>query len=62
MYGKLESGKIIEGLEVSIYPRKMPVQISSIYNYKEQRMKYAKAGENVKIKLKGIDDQDLKRG
>lgn len=40
----------------------MPVQISSIYNYKEQRMKYAKAGENVKIKLKGIDDQDLKRG
>jgi peptide chain release factor subunit 3 len=29
---------------------------------KDQKMKYAKAGENIKIKVKNIEDEDIRRG
>ena len=35
IYGKLESGKIVDGLDVTIYPKKLSFQIAGIYNHKD---------------------------
>lgn len=34
----------------------------SIHNSEEDRVYYAKPGENVKIKVKGLDEKDIEKG
>ena len=43
-------------------PFKKEFQISHIFNTEDQRVKYAKPGENVRLKVKNIEDTDIKRG
>lgn len=57
--GKIESGTIAEGMDCYLMPQKKPFTLTHIYNTKDQRMKYATCGENVKVKVKGIDDEDV---
>lgn len=57
LYGKLESGKIAyEGQDVTVLPRRRPVIIKEIINAKDERLPYALAGENVKLRVKGIEE------
>ena len=49
-------------MNVSLMPFKKEFQITHIYNAQDQRVKYAKLGENVRIKVKNIEQVDIKRG
>ena len=49
-------------MQVSLQPTKKIFQITSIFNAKDERIQYAKAGENVKIKVKNLEEEDIKRG
>ena len=49
-------------MTVSLMPFKKEFQITHIYNSQDQRVKYAKPGENVRIKVKNIEEVDIKRG
>lgn len=59
IFGKVESGTINIGDKIAVAPSLYPCQIQHIFNAKEQLVKYAKAGENVKLRLAGVDDETL---
>ena len=61
-YGKIESGTIIEDHTVTILPQRLQMVIKEIYNAKDERMPFAMAGDNVKLKVKNIDENDITRG
>jgi len=62
VYGKVESGSIIEDHTVTILPNRQKMVIREIFNAKDQRMPFACAGENVKMLVKNIDEEDISRG
>jgi peptide chain release factor subunit 3 len=61
-FGKVESGTIVPGLSVTILPLGEQITIHAIYNNDDVRVAYAKAGEGVKLHIKGIDDDNISRG
>lgn len=44
IYGKIESGSIVEDQVVTLLPQRTPVSIKEIYNAKDQRLPFACAG------------------
>lgn len=57
--GKLESGKVMKGDTVLMMPNKTAVEVSAIYNEMEDEVPRALCGDNVRIRLKGIEDEDV---
>lgn len=49
-------------MTVTMMPFKKEFQITHIFNTEDQRVKYAKPGENVRLKVKNIEEEDIKRG
>ncbi|PLW09139.1 hypothetical protein PCANC_23963 [Puccinia coronata f. sp. avenae] len=60
--GKLESGKVSKGEAVLMMPNKTPAEVSAIYNEMEDEIPRALCGDNVRIRLKGIEDEDIMCG
>lgn len=60
--GKLESGKISKGESVLMMPNKTSAEVSAIYNEMEDEIPRALCGDNVRIRLKGIEDEDIMCG
>lgn len=60
--GKIESGSIKKGVSVLMMPNRVPVEVSAIYNESEAEISGAICGEQVKLKLKGIDEEDIQLG
>ena len=58
VFGKVESGTLRQGDKLSIMPQNMPVQVVNIYNGKDEAVAYALPGENIKVKLYGVEDDD----
>jgi peptide chain release factor subunit 3 len=59
VFGKVESGTIEAGTKITITPSLLSCKILNIFNCKEEQVAYAKAGENIKVRLGGIEDKDL---
>ncbi|RWR73598.1 Translation elongation factor EF1A/initiation factor IF2gamma family protein isoform 1 [Cinnamomum micranthum f. kanehirae] len=59
--GKIESGSVREGDSLLIMPNKANVKVISIY-CDERKVRCAGPGENVRVKLSGIDDEDILAG
>ena len=59
IFGKVHSGKIDLGAQVMVMPYKMPITIVSIQNTDDQYVAYAKAGENIKFRVKGLPTEDF---
>jgi len=60
--GKIEQGCIKVDHHVQLLPQKKIFQIAQILNSRDQSVYYAKPGENVKIKVRGLEDEDIKKG
>ncbi|EGG04185.1 uncharacterized protein MELLADRAFT_44303 [Melampsora larici-populina 98AG31] len=60
--GKLESGRVLKGDTVLMMPNKTTVEVSAIYNEMEDEVPRALCGDNVRIRLKGIEDEDVLPG
>lgn len=58
----IESGTIIEDHNVTIHPEREQLVIKEIYNANDERLPFATAGDNVKIKVKGVDMDAFERG
>lgn len=59
--GKLESGVIVSGQSYTIMPNRSLVQIIQCFvNDAETDQVYA--GDNIKLKIKGIDESDISSG
>ncbi|KAM1679536.1 hypothetical protein ACFXTN_036083 [Malus domestica] len=59
--GKVESGSVREGDSLFVMPNKVPVKAVAIY-IDEDRVKRAGPGENLRVRLSGIDDEDILSG
>ena len=61
--GKLESGTLKYGETYTLMPTKAKVTIDWLFDTEERGVPYAKPGENVRIRCKGIDNEaEVNRG
>lgn len=60
--GKLEAGKIKKGDTLLLMPNKTTVEAVSIFNETEEEVPAAISGDNVRVKLKGVDHEDVSVG
>lgn len=59
--GKIESGTIRLGDKLCIMPNKAKVEVTNIY-LEDEETDSAICGENVKLKIKGVEDTDISNG
>lgn len=60
--GKVESGLLKKGDTLALMPNKDTVEVSAIYNEMEDEVTQALCGDNVRIRLRGVDDEDISPG
>ncbi|OCH90955.1 hypothetical protein OBBRIDRAFT_776008 [Obba rivulosa] len=60
--GKLESGHIRKGDSLILMPNKTHVEVAAIYNEMDAEVDVAMCGDNVRIRLRGVDDEDITPG
>ncbi|KAI9377425.1 hypothetical protein POPTR_019G062500v4 [Populus trichocarpa] len=59
--GKVESGSVTEGDTLLVMPNKTQVKVLAVF-CDENKVRRAGPGENVRVKLSGIDDEDILSG
>ncbi|KAF8591582.1 hypothetical protein K439DRAFT_1380625 [Ramaria rubella] len=60
--GKIESGRLYKGDLLLLMPNHTNVEVSAIYNEMEDELQAAQCGDNVRIRLRGVDDEDISPG
>ena len=60
--GKIESGHLRKGDILTLMPNKDSVEAAAIYNELEEEVNTAISGDNVRIRLRGVDDEDITPG
>ncbi|KAJ3495895.1 hypothetical protein NLJ89_g10563 [Agrocybe chaxingu] len=60
--GKVESGHMRKGDSLVLMPNKVPVEVAAIYNEMEEEVDRGLCGDNVRIRIRGIDDEDISPG
>lgn len=60
--GKIEAGVIKKGLSLMMMPNKQPVDVSAVYGEQEEEVQLAQCGEQVRIRLRGIEEEDIMPG
>ena len=58
-FGKVESGTVEMGSKLTLVPNDYYTQVLNVYNSADQAVRYAKPGENVKLRLRIIEDENL---
>jgi peptide chain release factor subunit 3 len=60
--GKIESGHVKTGNKLILMPNRTNVEVLTIYNETENEVNAAYCGEQVRIKLKGVEEEDISSG
>ena len=60
--GNLESDHLRKGDTLLLMPNKDEVEIAAIYNELEDEVNLAVSGDNVRIRLRGVEDDDISPG
>jgi len=60
--GKVESGHIRKGDTLLLMPNRDEVEVAAIYNEMEEEGAIAVSGDNVRIRLRGVEDDDISPG
>jgi peptide chain release factor subunit 3 len=60
--GKLESGHIRKGDTLLLMPNKDEIEIAAIYNELEEEVQVAVSGDNVRMRIRGVEDDDISPG
>lgn len=60
--GKIESGHIRKGDSLLLMPNKAPIEVAAIFNEAEEEIDRAVCGDNVRIRIRGVDDEDISPG
>lgn len=60
--GKIESGRVRKGDPLLMMPNHVTVEAVAIYNELEDEVPSAFSGDNVRIRLRGVDDEDISPG
>jgi peptide chain release factor subunit 3 len=60
--GKVESGLLRKGDNLLLMPNKDMVEAAAIFNEMENEVQSALCGDNVRIRLRGVEDEDISPG
>lgn len=60
--GKIESGHLRKGDTLTLMPNKDSVEVAAIYNEIEEEVNAAISGDNVRVRVRGVDDEDITPG
>ncbi|CAE6429775.1 unnamed protein product [Rhizoctonia solani] len=60
--GKLESGRIHKNDNLLLMPNKTNVEVTAIYSEMEEEINAVYSGDNVRLRIRGIDDEDITPG
>ncbi|RKP30046.1 hypothetical protein METBISCDRAFT_17188 [Metschnikowia bicuspidata] len=60
--GKVESGHLKKYATVLMMPNRTPVEVVAIYNETEQECDAAFSGEQIRLKIKGVEEEDIQQG
>ncbi|KAG9296283.1 hypothetical protein G9A89_014875 [Geosiphon pyriformis] len=60
--GKIESGKLKKGESLLIMPNRRNVEVSAIYNEVEEEINVGICGDNIRLRLRGIEEEDISTG
>ncbi|KAG6900950.1 translation termination factor GTPase eRF3 [Termitomyces sp. T159_Od127] len=60
--GKVESGLLRRGDHLLLMPNKDEVEVTAIYNEVEAEVQNALCGDNVRVRLRGVEDEDISPG
>lgn len=60
--GKVESGHVKKGQNLLLMPNKVPVTVTGVLNEVEEEIPVALCGDNVRLRLRGIEDTDINVG
>ncbi|KAG0709601.1 P-loop containing nucleoside triphosphate hydrolase protein [Suillus ampliporus] len=60
--GKIESGHLRKGDPLTLMPNKSAVEVAAIYNEMEEEVHSAICGDNVRVRLRGVEDEDISPG
>jgi peptide chain release factor subunit 3 len=60
--GKLESGHIRKGDTLLLMPNKDEIEVAAIYNELEDEVQVAVSGDNVRMRIRGAEDDDISPG
>jgi peptide chain release factor subunit 3 len=59
--GKIESGTVKKGQSLLIMPNKKEVEVAALY-YDETEIKSAACGDMIRLKLKGVEEEEISMG
>jgi peptide chain release factor subunit 3 len=60
--GKIEAGVIKKGMSLIMMPRKQQVETAAIYGEQEEEQPILQCGDQVRLRLKGIEEEDILPG
>ncbi|KAM3515121.1 hypothetical protein MY11210_001239 [Beauveria gryllotalpidicola] len=60
--GKIEAGVIKKGVSLVMMPRKQNVELSALYGEQEEEVSVLQCGDQVRLRLKGIEEEDILPG
>ncbi|GME56190.1 HR1 repeat rho-binding protein [Neofusicoccum parvum] len=60
--GKIEAGVIKKGVKYLMMPNREPVDISALYGETEDEISAATCGDQVRLRLRGIEEEDILPG
>lgn len=60
--GKIEAGVIKKGMSLIMMPNKQNIDVTAVYGETEEEMKVAQCGDQVRIRLRGIEEEDILPG
>ncbi|GLB33778.1 putative elongation factor Tu C-terminal domain [Lyophyllum shimeji] len=60
--GKVESGLLRKNDRLILMPNKDEVEVTAIYNEMEAEVAQALCGDNVRVRLRGVEDEDISPG
>ncbi|PHH66554.1 hypothetical protein CDD81_7029 [Ophiocordyceps australis] len=60
--GKIEAGVVKKGMSLVMMPRKQAVEAAAIYGEQEEEVPIVQCGDQVRMRLKGIEEEDILPG
>ncbi|KAG0357158.1 translation termination factor GTPase eRF3 [Podila minutissima] len=60
--GKIEAGSIKKGATLLMMPNSIKVEVASIFNELEEEIAAAAVGDNIRLRLRGIEEEDIMIG
>ena len=60
--GKIESGHIRKGDSLILMPNKDSIEVAAIYTEMEEEVPQAMCGDNVRLRIRGVEDEDITPG